>query len=74
MSPSEVDTKIQRLESRLDKAESLLDVAGRVLETVERVHGRSGRVRRTPFVLVAASALVAVSVVVFALRQNSQTD
>jgi hypothetical protein len=71
MSPNEVDSKIQRLESRLDKAEALLDAAGRVLETIERVHDHAGRRRRTQFVLVAGSALIVVSVVVSARRQNS---
>jgi hypothetical protein len=61
MSSTEFDTRMKRMEGRLDKAEGLLESAGRVLGTIERAHDKTHRVSRAPLVVVAASALAAVT-------------
>jgi hypothetical protein len=61
MSSIEFDTRMKKLEGRLDKAEGLLESAGRLLGTVERSHDRIHGGSRAPLVVVAASALAAVT-------------
>jgi hypothetical protein len=71
MSSTEFDSRMNRVEGRLDKAESLLESAGRVLRTIERAHDTAERGSRLPLLIFAASAMVAVTVVLVARRQQS---
>jgi hypothetical protein len=68
MSSTEFDTRMKKLEGRLDKAEGLLESAGRLFGTVERSHDRIHGGSRAPLVVVAASALAAVTGVFVARR------
>jgi hypothetical protein len=69
---SDFDTRMKRMEGRLDKAEGLLESAGRVLGTVESAHDKTHRGTRAPLVVVAASALAAVTGV-FVVRRLQAT-
>jgi hypothetical protein len=61
MSSTEFDTRMKRMEGRLDQAEGLLESVGRVLGTIERAHDKTHRGSRAPLVVVAASALAAMT-------------
>lgn len=71
MSSSEFDIRMKMLEGRVDKAEGVLDSVGRVLRTIEQAHDTTQRGKSVPLVLLAATALVAASVVFVARRQQS---
>jgi hypothetical protein len=71
MSSSEFDVRMKLLEGRVDKAEGLLDSVGRVLRSIEQAHDTAERGRSVPLVLLAATAIVAASVVFVARRQQS---
>lgn len=71
MSSSEFDIRMKMLEGRVDKAEGLLDSVGRVLRRIEQAHDTAQQRRSVPLVLLAATAIVAASVVFVARRQQS---
>ncbi len=71
MSSSEFDIRMKLLEGRVDKAEGLLDSVGRVLRRIEQAHDTTQQRRSVPLVLLAATAIVAASVVFVARREQS---
>jgi hypothetical protein len=71
MSSSEFDVRMKQVEGRLDQAQGLLDSIGRVVSRIEQAHVTAERRHLAPIVLLATSAILAMTVAFVARRHHS---
>jgi hypothetical protein len=71
MSSSDFDTRMTQVEGRLNEAQGLLDSISSVVHRIEQAHDSAEGRSLVPLVVLATSAIVAVTVVVFARRHQS---